>query len=188
MSQERDALLKLLAEHRPADAKEREDWERMLVFARTLEAPLSRAQPEAHFTGSAVVVDPTGERVCLVHHAKLRRWLQPGGHAEPGDGGDLRATGLREAREETGLPVRWHPAAPGALDVDVHAIPARKDEPGHLHLDVRCLVVADDPERLRADETETFGARWLSWNEALAVADEPALSRLLQKARACCRR
>ncbi|MCU0695596.1 MAG: NUDIX hydrolase [Myxococcaceae bacterium] len=177
-------LDELLAHHQPSDDKERADLETMRSFARTLPAPFSREQWPAHFTGSAVVVTPDGAKVLLVLHAKLNRWLQPGGHADPADGGAMEATALREAREETGLEVSLHPGAPRPLDVDVHVIPARKLEPEHRHLDVRSLVVAQNPEALAHDPAESHGAQWLSWDEALARADEAPLRRLLEKARA----
>jgi 8-oxo-dGTP pyrophosphatase MutT (NUDIX family) len=178
------ALQALLARVHPADEKERADLLAQRAFATSLAEPFSRAQWPAHFTGSAVVVTPDGARVCLVLHAKLSRWLQPGGHAEPGDGGDLARTALREAAEETGLEVRLHATAALPLDVDVHVIPARKAEPEHQHLDVRFLVVAANPQALAHDPNESHGAQWLSWEDALARADEPALRRLLEKARA----
>ncbi|WP_208723127.1 NUDIX hydrolase [Corallococcus llansteffanensis] len=177
-------LVELLARHVPQDDREREDLARMRHCATSLTEPFSRAQEQAHFTGSAVVVDPSGERVAMLHHAKLKRWLQPGGHAEVGDGGSMEATALREAREETGCRVHLHPTAPRPLDVDVHTIPARKDEPEHCHLDVRYLVVAEDPDALAHDPAESFGIQWLGWDEALARADEAPLRRMLAKARA----
>ena len=109
----------------------------MRAFARQLAEPFSRAQETAHFTGSAVIVDPEGRRVCLVHHAKLGRWLQPGGHADAADEGSMALSALREAHEETGMRVSLHPSASRPFDVDVHVIPARKTEPEHRHLDVR---------------------------------------------------
>lgn len=188
MSAPLNSLHELLAHHVPTDEKEREDLARMRAFASELEQPFSRKQERAHFTGSAVVVDPPGERVAMVHHGKLLRWLQPGGHSEAADAGSMEATALREAREETGCRVRLHARAPKPLDVDVHTIPARKDEPEHLHLDVRYLVVAENPEALAHDPGESSGAQWLTWDEALArAADEKALCRLLRKARAVAR-
>lgn len=187
MRKERTELLTLLSRHRGDDAKEASDLDQMKAWALALEDPFARSQPQAHFTGSAVVIDPAGARVCLVHHRKLDRWLQPGGHAEPGDGGAIDHTALREAAEETGCRVLLHANAPRPLDVDVHTIPARPGDPAHLHLDVRFLVVAEDPERLSHDSAEARGARWFSWEEALALVDEPALRRLLSKARASAR-
>jgi 8-oxo-dGTP pyrophosphatase MutT (NUDIX family) len=178
------SLRELLAAHVPADEKERGDLDRMRSFAVSLASPFSRAQWPAHFTGSAVVVTPDGARVCLVLHAKLKRWLQPGGHADVADGGAMDVSALREAREETGCDVALHASAPRPLDVDVHTIPARKDEPQHEHLDVRYLVVARNPEALAFDPNESHGAQWLTWDDALARADEAPLRRLLQKARA----
>jgi 8-oxo-dGTP pyrophosphatase MutT (NUDIX family) len=174
-----DALLAAVV---PADAKEQADLALMRAQRGLLPAPLSRSQPAAHFTGSAVVTD--GFRVALVRHRKLGRWLQPGGHVEPADGGDLLATALREAREETGCPVVPHPIAPRPLDVDVHPIPSRGTEPAHLHLDLRFLVLTDQPGALQADLGESEGVRWFELDEALHGAATPELKRLLSKARA----
>ncbi len=177
-------LAELLRAHVPTDDKERADLAAMRELAASLAQPFSRGQWPGHFTGSAVVVTPDGARVCLVLHAKLQRWLQPGGHADEGDGGSMEATALREAREETGCEVALHPGAPRPLDVDVHVIPARKADPEHRHLDVRYLVVATNPDALAHDPNESHGAQWLTWEEALARADEAPLVRLLEKARA----
>jgi 8-oxo-dGTP pyrophosphatase MutT (NUDIX family) len=146
----------------------------MLRFAAELAEPFSRSQPEAHFTASAAVVDPAGRRTCLVDHVKLGRRLQPGGHIEPEDESPAQGA-LREAREETGLDVRLHPFAPRPFDLDIHEIPALGDEPPHLHLDLRYLVIADGGEPAE-------GAHWVPLEEAVAGTDEPALKRLLQKA------
>jgi 8-oxo-dGTP pyrophosphatase MutT (NUDIX family) len=164
----------------PADAKERADLATLRAKSTTLADPFSRDQPEAHFTGSALVTD--GSRVALVFHRKLSRWLQPGGHAEKEDGGDLARTALREALEETGLSVRLQPTAPKPFDVDVHEIPARSGAPAHLHLDVRFLALADASADLAGDVGEVSATRWFTLSEALAVADDPSLRRLLAKA------
>jgi 8-oxo-dGTP pyrophosphatase MutT (NUDIX family) len=146
----------------------------MIRFASELDEPFARTQETAHFTASAAVVDPGGTRTCLVEHVKLGRRLQPGGHIEPDDENPPLAA-LREAREETALEVRLHPWAPRPFDVDIHEIPALGDEPPHLHLDLRYLVVGEgEPGE---------GAAWYGWDEALAGTDEAALRRLLGKAR-----
>lgn len=176
-------LASLLAAFVPSDEKERLDLEAMRAFAGSLAQPFSRQQWPAHFTGSAVVVSPDGGRVCLLLHAKLNRWLQPGGHADLADEGRMERTALREAREETGLQVLLWPGAPAPFDLDVHVIPARKEDPEHRHLDVRYLVQAENPEALAHDPTESHGAQWLGWDEAIGRADEAPLRRMLAKAR-----
>jgi 8-oxo-dGTP pyrophosphatase MutT (NUDIX family) len=175
--------VKALLGHVPQDGKERADLAAMLVYAQSLPEPFSRKQWPAHFTGSAVVLSPDGKRVCMVLHGKLKRWLQPGGHVEASDA-DIEAAALREAREETGLDVELHPTAPRPFDVDAHLIPAKGDEPQHTHLDVRYAVVARNPDALKHDPNESSGAKWLSFDEALQLADDPSLKRMLVKARA----
>src|SRR6188768_103653 len=82
-----------------------------------------------HITGSAWIIDTTKQFVLLTHHAKLNRWLQPGGHAD----GDENVMGVarREAIEETGVE-NFNLLHESIFDIDIHAIPARKDFPEHL--------------------------------------------------------
>src|SRR5689334_2923745 len=87
-----------------------------------------------HVTASGIVLSPDGRQVLLVNHRRLRRWLQPGGHIEPGDTSTIEAA-AREIVEETAL----EPLGRGRtriVGVDVHEIPAARGEPAHLHHDV----------------------------------------------------
>ncbi len=175
----RQALIELLAAHQPQDEKERLDLLHMRRHAAELREPFSREQLPAHFTASAVVVSASGAEVCLVHHKKLQRWLQPGGHVEPGE--HMANAALREAREETALELALDPRCQKPIDVDVHVIPARGTAPEHEHLDVRYLLVAKS-EAARHDPNESLDARWFGWAEARALASDAALLRLLHKA------
>jgi 8-oxo-dGTP pyrophosphatase MutT (NUDIX family) len=97
-----------------------------------------------HMTASSWIVDATGRFVLLTHHAKLDRWLQPGGHADGQE--DLIAVARKEATEETGLSY-LKLLSPEIYDIDIHVIPARKEFPEHFHYDVRFLFQADRNER-----------------------------------------
>ncbi|HEX4678287.1 MAG TPA: NUDIX domain-containing protein [Gaiellaceae bacterium] len=165
----RAVLVRLLQVHVATDEREEADRCAMLRLAQELADPLSRAEPSAHFTASAFVVDEAGERTCLVQHVKLDRLLQPGGHVEPSDI-SLEAAALREAHEETALDVELHATAPRPFDVDIHEIPERPGEPAHFHLDVRYLVVGS------GEPCE--GAAWYPIGEA---GDE-SVARLAEKA------
>ena len=106
-----------------------------------------------------------GARVLLLHHRKLDRWLQPGGHADTGETAGEQVA-LREALEETGIRgLSLHPGAPRPLDVDVHEIPARAGEPAHDHLDLRYLVVAPAAAVVAPDLAELHAIRWVPWDE-----------------------
>jgi 8-oxo-dGTP pyrophosphatase MutT (NUDIX family) len=173
-----------LERHVPADAKEAGDLTEMLAFLDRHPDPFDRDILEGHFTGSAVVVSAAGDRVLLLHHRKLDRWLQPGGHAESGEreGGMVA---LREAHEETGIEgLVLHPSAPRPLDVDVHPIPARGDEPAHRHLDLRYLVVAPPYGTARLAAEEARALRWFTWADLSAIDLDPGLRRALRAARA----
>ena len=175
-------LLEQLGGHRPEGDEEAADLTRILAFVRAHDRPFDRAILAGHLTGSALVLAPAGEKVLLLHHRKLDRWLQPGGHGEPGElAGETVA--LREAREETGLAVTLHEAAPRPLDVDIHAIPARPGEPAHEHLDLRYLAVASADAPLRPGSGESERLRWFGWDEVGGLGLDPGLVRALVKAR-----
>ena len=113
-------------------------------------------------TGSAIVTALKAGSSTFTK--KLGLWLQPGGHLDSGEAPSDAA--LREAGEETGLPVR-HPAGGSALfHLDVHLAAEN-----HVHLDLRYLLVCADAEPA-PPAGESQQVRWFSINEALAIADE----------------
>jgi len=165
-------LAEALARHQPEDAAEAEDLAQIRAFVALHPDPFDRRIVVGHLTGSALVVSAEGTRTLLLHHRKLDRWLQPGGHADRGEGSGEEVA-LREALEETGLPgLLLHPTAPRPLDVDVHDIPARGAEPAHQHLDLRYLVVAPAGAVFSRSAEETRDMRWVSWDEVATLETE----------------
>ena len=128
---------------------------------------------DGHFTGSALVLSADGTRMLLMHHRKLGRWLQPGGHAD-GDP-DLAAVALREAAEESGL--QGLRCDGRLLDLDRHLIPARGPEPEHFHYDARFVVHAGADERFRVNAE----AHALAWRPIVDVVQDLALDASLRR-------
>jgi 8-oxo-dGTP pyrophosphatase MutT (NUDIX family) len=114
-----------------------------------------------HITGSAWIVNPVFSKILLVLHAKLGRWLQPGGHADGEE--NVLNVALREAEEETGLR-KFKVLQPGIFDLDIHPIPARKDFAEHLHYDVRFLLQASEQDELTLSE-ESTDVKWFPLDE-----------------------
>ena len=141
---------------RPGPPSHEESRARILAFLDAHPDALHRSCTTGHLTGSAAILDPASGRLLLLFHAKVQRWLQPGGHAD-GDA-NLAAVSLREATEETGI--AGLVVARPAIDLDVHVFHnAAGDEPDHLHLDVRHLVVAP----LGAEPVGNHESEGLAW-------------------------
>jgi len=136
-------------------------------FLQLLQHPdaYQRSHLPGHITGSAWIIDESRENVLLTHHAKLNRWLQPGGHADGNE--DIFEVALREAVEETGL-TSLRLINPSFFDIDIHVIPARKEFPEHDHYDVRFLFEAKRTDSLVVSE-ESHDLAWININNLMTT-------------------
>jgi 8-oxo-dGTP pyrophosphatase MutT (NUDIX family) len=183
----RRPLLHLLSRYEQRYPGEREMVARIRHLVAAHLDCFERTCRPGHVTASAWVTTPERDKFLLVHHRKLGRWLQPGGHTDGDD--DIPSAALREVREETGLAnVRMADVGPHALplDVDVHKIPARYSAQGeliedaHEHHDVRVLVVAEG-DLTPTVSNESHAVRWFTADEVLAQTDEESVLRMLRK-------
>ncbi len=157
-----------LRHHRPIDDRERLSLAIMDVELGRLAAPFDEQADPTHVTASAIVV---GHRGIVLHlHRRLHRWLQPGGHIEPGESPEEAA--VRETLEETGLAVTHFGGQPVLAHVDVH-----RSARNHVHLDLRYLTVAPDDDPAPAPG-ESQQVAWFAWAEAEQVADDALVGAL----------
>lgn len=128
----------------------------------------SRSNFVGHITNSAFIYDPNKKQLLLLQHKILKRWLQPGGHADVSDI-HLIAGARREASEESGIgehslqlfPV--HSIADVPFDIDSHHIPAnlKKNEDAHVHHDVRYLFLYHGDRSNVMNDAESTGMQWV---------------------------
>ena len=171
----RNELRTRLAAYRGRWPEESETVARFEDFIDSHPECFERSCRVGHITGSAWIVNRTGDRVLLTHHRKLGRWLQPGGHSEGEP--DTLEVALREAREESGLDVRALDEA--IFDLDVHLIPARGSEPAHYHYDVRFPVEAIE-NRFRVSE-ESRALAWVPADRVGVFTNDESVLRMTRK-------
>lgn len=151
--------------------------EPFLKFVKEEPECFERACAQGHVTGSAWVVNGDGSEVLLTHHRKLNCWLQLGGHAD-GDP-DVLSVALNEAKEESGL-LDFTPVGQGIFDIDIHPIPARPNEPEHLHYDVRYVLQANGSLEYTVSD-ESHDLKWVALDEVRTLTDEESMMRMVKK-------
>jgi 8-oxo-dGTP pyrophosphatase MutT (NUDIX family) len=153
---------------------ERESLSKAIMMSELdrLDRPFDETADSTHVTASAIVTSRRG--VILHRHRRLHRWMQPGGHLEPGE--VPQEAVIRECVEETGLAVAHPPDGAILVHVDVH-----RAAKGHVHLDLRYLLWAPDADPSPAPG-ESQDVAWFTWEAADDLADE-ALAGALVSAR-----
>lgn len=108
----------------------------------------SRKEFRGHVTCSGIVINKQN-KLLMIYHRTLEKWLFPGGHIETEDK-NLRSAAKREIIEETGITAEllqnfddWFDKVP--IHIDCHSIPANpaKNEPEHKHIDCRFVFKGD---------------------------------------------
>jgi len=162
----RDALIEKLKAYRPEFKEEKDFRVLFLSFIKNNSNCFERSLLSGHITGSAWIINEQNTACLLTHHQKLNKWLQLGGHAD-GDP-DIINVANKEAVEESGLK-SLNLISKEIFDLDIHTIPARKNEPEHYHYDVRFLFTADDKEKLIVS-SESKDLAWVSYQKLEKVS------------------
>ncbi len=125
-----------------------------------------------HLHGSS-----TQTKALLMHHTKLDKWFQLGGHCD-GNPNALEVA-LKEAQEESGI-INIEAVSQEMFDIDIHLIPENKKEKAHYHYDVRFLLkVTSDEEVIQNRESKEL--RWISKSKSGLPTDNPSVVRMFDK-------
>jgi 8-oxo-dGTP pyrophosphatase MutT (NUDIX family) len=171
----RSQLIEALQQHSAFDVHEAIMLQQMIDFVQKTPGAYHRENLEGHLTASGWIVNADLSKVLLLHHAKLGKWLQPGGHADGNK--NLIEVVRAELQEETGITGF---ANPQLFDIDIHTIPARGDVPQHLHYDVRFLVQIDEAQSIQRNE-ESNELAWFPVQAVMALNNESSISRMVQR-------
>jgi len=174
----REQLKTLLNRYQPS-REEIDCKERMLRFLAQHGDCFERSLESGHFTASAWLLNRDCTKILLMHHAKLDRWVQLGGHCDGNP--DVLQVAIKEAQEESGI-LQISPVSKEIFDVDIHLIPARGSIAAHQHFDVRFLLQAASSEAVRNHESKEL--RWIGKNPEEMPTANPSVLRMFDKWRA----
>jgi 8-oxo-dGTP pyrophosphatase MutT (NUDIX family) len=173
----RSSFINLLRAYHPSDAAEQAFVRDTIAFVEQHPDCFDRSQTSGHITGSAWLLHKDMTKALLMHHTKLDRWFQLGGHCD-GDA-DVLAVAVKEAQEESGIQTIV-PVSTDIFDVDVHLIPENKGLPAHYHYDIRFLLrVASDEDVVQNRESKEL--RWIGKNTAELPTNAASVTRMFHK-------
>ncbi|NML19997.1 NUDIX hydrolase [Pseudoflavitalea sp. G-6-1-2] len=173
----RNQIISLLRNYNTTDAHENGMLQNMLRFIETNTDCFERSLLIGHVTGSAWILNKERTHALLMHHKKLNKWFQPGGHCD-GDA-DVMHVAAKEAFEETGLEV--NPISTAIFDVDHHQIPESKGIPEHTHYDIRFLFEANRTTDELASNSEARAVRWIALEEIDRYNNDESIMRMVRK-------
>ncbi len=169
--------LRQISAHQPFDAVESVHQQAIFSFIQAHQDFYARTLTVGHVTASAWIINPEYTHALLLHHKKLDRWLQPGGHIESDP--DVLTAALREAREETGI-TQLKMVNEAIFDIDIHTIPENKKESKHQHYDIRYLFEAD-LNAMPVISEESNDVRWFMLEEIASSNNEASIQRMISK-------
>lgn len=173
----RKSLQELLNRYVPNYSEEKEYKEEILQFIHKHPNCFDRILKNGHITASAWLLDKTGKKALLMHHKKLDKWLQLGGHC---DGTcDVLSVAIKEAQEESGIQ-NIVPVSVDIFDIDVHKIPEKNHEKEHIHYDIRFLLQVTSDE-IVVQNLESNELRWVSMDLTSLPTKERSIVRMVQK-------
>lgn len=170
-------ITKALHDYRLRYPEEAEVINQFEEFLAEVDNPLDRNTLPGHLTACVWIRSFDHTKVLLVDHKKLGKWVQLGGHIDPGED-PLEAAG-REAREESGLE-SLRLVSPDIYDLSIHQFPAIGDMPAHRHYDIRFLFEADGDE-LPINSPESHAVHWIKREDLPQYTSEESVIRLSNK-------
>lgn len=173
----RNKLISLLQNYFPVSAEEIKAKKDILDFINQYENCFERSLSVGHITASCWLLNKDKTKALLMHHTKLDKWVQLGGHCDGNP--DTLEVAVKEAQEESGMQ-SIVPLSEEIFDIDIHFIPANNKEVGHYHYDIRFLLVVISHEDFIKNR-ESKELRWIGKNLKDLTTDSLSVVRMFNK-------
>lgn len=173
----RNKLLNLLYNYTPTEVDEIKFKNDVITFVEQNEDCFESSLPAGHITGSAWLLNKSGDAALLTHHAKLDKWFQLGGHCD-GDP-DVLNVAIREAKEESGIE-NIEPVSEQIFDIDIHFFPKTLKNEGHYHYDIRFLLQVKSTEDFKIS-SESKELKWFVKDKLKLPNSDRSITRMFDK-------
>ena len=97
----RESILTALNNYYPENQEEMQFKIQIIDFIKSNRDCFERSLKTGHITGSAWLLNKEGSHFLLMHHTKLDKWFQLGGHCDGNS--NVCAVAIKEAQEESGI-------------------------------------------------------------------------------------
>jgi len=173
----RTKLLTLLDDYHPQDLQEINAKKQIINFVKENLDCFERTLEIGHVTASCWLLNYDRTKALLMHHKKLNKWVQLGGHCDGNS--DVLEVAIKEAQEESGI-LEIEPISNEIFDIDVHLSPATLKEKEHYHYDIRFLLgVTRNVDFVKNEESNEL--RWISKNIEELPTKQEAVVRMFKK-------
>lgn len=173
----RSKLIEMLQTYSSVTSEELKYKNNMIDFIKKNKNCFERSLSIGHITSSAWLLNKDKTKVLLMHHAKLDKWLQLGGHC---DGvSDVITVAIKETREESGIQ-NIIAISDKIFDIGIHTIPVNNKEKEHDHYDIRFLLRVTSDEQI-IQNRESKELRWVAKNKSELPTDSTSVVRMFNK-------
>ena len=167
----------MLKDYRSDFQEENMFKKKMIAFINKYDNCFERSLEIGHITASAWILNKDQTKALLIHHTKLDKWFQLGGHCDGNP--NVLEVAIKEAQEESGI-INIEPVSQDIFDIDIHLIPENEKEKAHYHYDVRFLLQVVSDEKT-AQNRESKELRWISQSKVDLPTDSPSIVRMFNK-------
>lgn len=143
---------------------------------------LTRENQVAHFTSSAIILNPQLTKICMVYHNIYQTYCWVGGHNDGNE--DAIEVAIKEAKEETGIRC-FQVLSEGLASLEIIPVYAHYKKgsmvSSHLHMNTSILLIAEESESLCVKADENSDVKWIPITEIEQYSNEKELIEIYQK-------